>query len=66
MANIVIGIATCGRPQILAEALAYMVNQTRMPDAIYLSPIEAEKDINLTGLPDAILQRVTVLSGPAG
>ncbi|MAD47195.1 MAG: glycosyl transferase [Oceanospirillaceae bacterium] len=66
MANIVIGIATCGRPQILAEALAYMVNQTRMPDVIYLSPINAAKDIKLTGLPDAILQRVKVLAGPAG
>jgi GT2 family glycosyltransferase len=42
--TLVLGIATCGRPIILAETIAYLANQTRHPDKIivaYANPADA-------------------------
>lgn len=66
MSRLVIGIATCGRPNILSETLAQLQNQEYLPDEIMLSPIDAQSDIDLGGLPELVLSRVRVLSGPAG
>lgn len=66
MNKLIIGIATCRRPDILAVTLADIARQTRQPDAILLSPIDAEKDIDLTNVEHELLARIRVVSGPAG
>ena len=41
-ANIVVGIATAGRREVLARMIGNLVNQTRLPDSLVICPIRKE------------------------
>lgn len=66
MLNLVIGIATCGRPDVLKQTLNDIARQTRLPDQIVLSPIDPAKDLDLSGLDELIAPLVTVVTGKPG
>lgn len=40
--NIVVGIATAGRREVLSETLAHLTRQTRLPDAVLICPSTPE------------------------
>jgi hypothetical protein len=62
--RLVLGIATTGRPAVLARTVLDLVTQTRLPDLLVLSVAEAGDllDGTLDGLPCP----VEVLTGPRG
>ena len=66
MLNLVIGIATCGRADVLKETLNDIARQSCLPDKILLSPIDPSKDLDLSDLNELIAQRVQVVTGPPG
>tara|TARA_Y100000296_G_scaffold53392_1_gene61162 strand:+ start:7117 stop:8004 length:888 start_codon:yes stop_codon:yes gene_type:complete len=66
MSRLIIGIATCGRPGVLADSLAELVSQTQTPDKVLLSPIDESKDLDLSSLPAQLTKLIQVLSGPPG
>jgi GT2 family glycosyltransferase len=60
--NIAVGIATRGRPKVLAETLAELARQTRAPDAVFVCHVD---DSDVGDLPRAH-PHVTFLRGPPG
>jgi hypothetical protein len=60
--RLVLGIATCGRPMILAETIAYLANQKRCPDKI----IVAYADPADVGDAPARFQHVTFIQAELG
>ncbi|RVT97551.1 glycosyltransferase family 2 protein [Rhodovarius crocodyli] len=60
--NITIGIATRGRPAILAEVLAELDRQTRPPEAIVICPVGPE---DVAGIAERF-PGVRIISGPVG
>ena len=66
MLNLVIGIATCGRADLLKETLNDIARQTRLPEKILLSPIDASKDLDLSDLNELLAERVQVVTGSPG
>ncbi len=61
-----LGIATCGRRELLARTLADIAQQSLLPDQILVAPINMEKDVGDLPLPDALVDRVKVIEGPPG
>lgn len=66
MLNLVIGFATCGRADILKDTLNDVARQTRLPDKILLSPIDPERDLDLSNINELIAGRVQIVTGPPG
>ena len=62
--KICIGIATKGRPAILAETLRLLENQTRRPDVIIVCPT-CEEDVPTRDIPEINLP-IRVIHGPTG
>ena len=62
--KICIGIATKGRPSILAETLRLLENQTRQPDVIIVCPT-CEEDVPSRDIPEINLP-IRVVYGPTG
>ena len=62
--NIVVGIATSGRREVLAQAIALLATQSRLPDALVICPVVAEDvdDLSLKEFP----RPARVVSGPRG
>jgi hypothetical protein len=62
--NIVVGIATSGRREVLAQAIALLATQSRLPDALVICPVVAEDidDLSLKEFP----RPARVVSGPLG
>lgn len=62
--NIVVGIATAGRREVLAQAVALLAEQTRLPDRLVICPIAAKDvdDLSLRKFPGP----TAVVSGPVG
>jgi hypothetical protein len=62
--NIVVGIATSGRREILAQTIALLAAQSRLPDALVICPVVAEDidDLSLKEFP----RPTRVVSGPRG
>jgi GT2 family glycosyltransferase len=60
--KVVLGIATCGRPLILSETIAFLVKQTRQPDAILV----AYADPADLGEAPRQFQHVTFVQAPLG
>ena len=62
--NIVVGIATSGRREILAQAVALLAEQTRLPDRLLICPVAAKDvdDLSLKEFP----RPSAVVSGPLG
>jgi GT2 family glycosyltransferase len=66
MTRLIIGIASCGRAEILSKTLADIGRQSLMPDIIYVSPINPDKDTDFSNLPEDILNITEMVCGPAG
>jgi hypothetical protein len=47
--NMVVGIATAGRPEILGEAIKFLAHQSRLPDRLLICPM-APSDVDETAL----------------
>jgi GT2 family glycosyltransferase len=62
--NIVVGIATAGRREILARAVALLAEQTRLPDRLVICPI-ARKDVDDLSLKN-FPKPTAVVCGPVG
>jgi hypothetical protein len=62
--NIVVGIATVGRREILAQTVALLAEQTRLPDRLVICPIAAKDvdDLSLKNFPGP----TAVVRGPVG
>jgi GT2 family glycosyltransferase len=62
--NIVVGIATTGRREVLAQTIAVLAEQTRLPDYLVICPVAADDvdDRSLEKFPKPTL----VVSGPIG
>src|ERR1700722_10465240 len=62
--NIAVGIATSGRCEILAQTIALLAKQTRLPDRLVICPVK-DSDVDETSL--ASFPRPTaVVRGPTG
>ena len=62
--NIAVGIATSGRREILAQTIALLANQTRLPDRLVICPVK-DSDVDEASL--ASFPRPTaVVRGPIG
>lgn len=66
MLNLTIGVATCGRKEVVNRMVADIIRQSELPDKIILAPIDKDRDIGELNLPEAIRGRVSVLDGPPG
>lgn len=62
--NIVVGIATSGRREILAQMIALLAGQTRLPDSIVICPVRTE-DVDDSALKN-FPRPTMVVSGPVG
>jgi hypothetical protein len=62
--NIVVGIATARRREILARTIAILAEQTRLPDCLVICPVAADDvdDLSLKNFPGPTV----VVSGPIG
>jgi GT2 family glycosyltransferase len=62
--NIVVGIATSGRRETLAQAIKVLAEQTRLPDMLVICPVAAKDvdDLSLKKFP----RPTKVVSGPVG
>jgi GT2 family glycosyltransferase len=62
--NIVVGIATSGRREVLAQTISILAEQTRLPDCLVICPVAAEDvdNLSLKNFPRPSL----VVSGPVG
>jgi GT2 family glycosyltransferase len=62
--RIAVGIATAGRRDIVPQTVAYLRNQTRLPDLVVICPLVSDKmsDRDFSDLPF----EVVVTSGPVG
>ncbi|WP_077959686.1 glycosyltransferase family 2 protein [Ensifer adhaerens] len=62
--NIVVGIATAGRREVLSETLLHLTRQARRPDAIFVCPSTAE-DID-AAFAETLPVPVTIVAGERG
>jgi GT2 family glycosyltransferase len=62
--NIIVGIATAGRAEVLLETLNLLKLQTRLPDSLVICPLPLDP-ISSTNF-DAFPVKTTVLKGPTG
>jgi len=62
--NIVVGIATAGRREVLSETLLHLTRQTRLPDAILICPSTAE-DVDEAGI-GALSLEIRIVAGNKG
>jgi hypothetical protein len=62
--NIVVGIATSGRREVLAQTISILAEQTRLPDCLVICPVAADDvdNFSLRSFPKPTL----VVSGPIG
>jgi hypothetical protein len=62
--NIVVGIATSGRREVLSQTIALLAAQSRLPDALVICPVVADDidDLSLKKFP----RPTRVVSGPLG
>jgi GT2 family glycosyltransferase len=62
--NIVVGIATSGRRELLSQTISILAEQTRMPDCLVICPVAAEDvdDLSLKTFPGPTV----IVSGPIG
>jgi hypothetical protein len=62
--NIVVGIATSGRREVLAQTISILAEQTRLPDCLVICPVAADDvdNLSLKSFPKPTL----VVSGPIG
>ena len=62
--NIVVGIATSGRREVLAQTISILAEQTRLPDSLVICPVASDDVDNLAlkNFPRPTL----VVSGPVG
>ncbi|WP_428820453.1 glycosyltransferase family 2 protein [Microbulbifer sp. MCCC 1A16149] len=61
-----IGIATCGRKDLLHRVLRDLSRQSDFPDRILIAPIDVENDVGALELPQDIQELVSVVEGPKG
>lgn len=64
--DLYVGIATCGRKELLERVVCDLERQSCLPKKIYISPINLEKDVGDIVLPSLLKDRVIILQGPAG
>jgi GT2 family glycosyltransferase len=62
--NIAVGIATSGRREILAQTIALLAEQTRLPDCLVICPVK-DSDVDETSLA-SFPRPTTVVRGPVG
>jgi GT2 family glycosyltransferase len=62
--NIVVGIATSGRREVLARNIATLADQTRLPDRLVICPVQ-EADVDESSL-EKFPKPSLVVRGPAG
>src|SRR4051794_2461375 len=62
--RIAVGIATAGRREIVPQTVAYLRNQTRLPDLVVICPLVSDK-ISDRDFSDFAFE-VVVTSGPVG
>ncbi|HEV7317020.1 MAG TPA: glycosyltransferase [Ensifer sp.] len=62
--NIVVGIATAGRREVLSETLMHLTRQTRLPDVVLICP-SAPDDIDLARI-DALALDIRIIEGNKG
>jgi GT2 family glycosyltransferase len=62
--NIVVGIATAGRREVLAKAVAIILEQTRLPDGLVICPVR-EDDVDEASL-ETFPNPCLVVRGPVG
>jgi hypothetical protein len=62
--NIVVGIATSGRREVLAQTISLLAEQTRLPDCLVICPVAAE-DVDELSL-ESFPKPTVVVRGPIG
>jgi hypothetical protein len=62
--NLVVGIATVGRPEILSETVRLLARQSRLPDRLVICPVKPS-DIDLA-CSDSFPAPVEIVCGPVG
>jgi hypothetical protein len=62
--NIVVGIATSGRREVLAQTISLLAEQTRLPDCLVICPVAAE-DVDKLSL-ESFPKPTVVVRGPIG
>jgi GT2 family glycosyltransferase len=62
--NIVVGIATAGRREVLSETLQHLTRQTRLPDAVLICPSAAE-DVDEASI-GALPLEIRIVAGNKG
>jgi len=61
-----VGIATCGRQELLSKVLSDLARQSELPDRIYVAPIDVGNDVGRLDLPEEISGLVNIVEGPKG
>lgn len=64
--ELIIGIATCGRKELLQKTVADIARQSEPPERIIIAPITKDLDVGELTLPKIIQSAVSVVEGPAG
>ncbi len=62
--NIVVGIATSGRPQLLSQAISILAEQTRLPDRLVICPVTAD-DVDEQSI-KSFPRPTDIVNGPIG
>lgn len=62
--NIVVGIATSGRREVLAQTISILAEQTRLPDCLVICPVAAD-DVDNSSL-KSFPKPTLVVTGPIG
>lgn len=61
-----IGIATCGRKDLLSKVLRDLSRQSYRPDRILIAPIDVVSDVGTLDLPKNINELISIVEGPKG